>query len=396
MKVLHVIPSVAPVRGGPSKAIYEMANSLHSQQGIEVEIATTNDNGDDLLDIPLNRMVGYHGIPTRFFSRFSPSISSVREFAISTNLTTWLWKHVQDYDLIHIHAIFSYPSTVAMAIARIRKVPYIVRPLGQLCEWSLTQSLQKKKAYLRIIERANLDGCQTLHLTSQQEQKEVSQLHLKSPSFVLPHGLEFSALIPNARQKLRDKLGLPSDEPIILFLSRIHEKKGLDHLIPALSSIASERFTFVLAGSGDPTYESEVQQLLKSNNLQTRTISTGFVEGEFKRLLLQGSDIFALTSYSENFGVAVLEALSAGTPAIVTPGVALSSEVHEQKLGFVVDQNISDISNGIIQYFRLSEKIKNELSIRSSQFVRENYSWKAISERLYKHYKIAISKQITV
>ncbi|MEA5626088.1 glycosyltransferase [Nostoc sp. UHCC 0251] len=390
MKILHVIPSISFVRGGPSQAVLEMVKAL-CNSGVEAEIVTTNDNGLELLDVPLGKCTYYQKVPVWFFPRFSPSIHSLREFAFSREFTTWLWQNVHNYDLLHIHAIFSYASTAAMAIARLKGVPYIVRPLGQLCEWSLQQSARKKQIYLQLIEKANLNYSQYIHFTSAQEQQEASRLNLTSPSFILPHGVAIPNNIPNARQRLQQHLKLPTDEPIILFLSRLHPKKGLDYLIPALGKLSDYRFTLVLAGAGSPEYETEVKSLLVSHGIQNRTHFTGFVKGEMKDLLMQGADLFTLTSYSENFGVAVMEALAAGVSVVVTPGVAVADMVKQNYLGYVAEFDVAAIASAIQQALNHPQEAK-EMGDRARKLILENYTWDSIASKLISVYQDIVSK----
>ena len=390
MKVLHIIPSIASIRGGPSQAIIEMVEALRNHN-VDAEIATTNDNGLKLLDVPLQKRIEYRKVPVWFFSRFSPRINAVAEFAFSAQLTSWLWQNINNYDLVHVHAIFSYPSTAAMRIARFKNIPYIVRPLGQLCQWSLQQAKLKKQLYLKIIEKANLDRSSSLHLTSKPEQQQLRDLNLKTNSFILSHGLSIPDRITEADRKLRAKFKLSQNEPVILFLSRIHPKKGLDLLIMALGKIQDRQFTFILAGKGDRAYEQEIDILLHKHNLNSRTIKTGFVSGEDKNLLLQGADLFTLTSYSENFGVAVLEALAAGTPALTTPGVALSEILEKENLGYVTQLDVDAIASNL-EYI-LSHLKKAQQGDRASQFVKENYSWDTIALKMIETYKNVINQR---
>lgn len=385
MKILHLIPSIAPVRGGPSQAIIQMIRALR-EQGIDAEIVTTNDNGAELLEVPLNQRSIYKDVPVWFFPRFSPPVTSVREFAFSYSLTRWLWKNLDQYDLLHVHAIFSYPSTIGMSIAQIKKIPYLNRPLGQLCTWSLQQSQRKKQVYLDLIERANLNHAQRLHFTTQQEQQEASSLNLKTSSFILPHGVAVPPLNPQAHRQLRDDLNLPVDEPIILFLSRLHEKKGLEYLIPALGKLKEKRFSFVLAGNGTPEYETHITELIQEAKITDRTYRPGFVSGEQKNLFLQGSDLFVLTSHSENFGIVVLEAMAAGLPVLTTPGVALASVVEEYQLGYVTQLDAQMIVCDLQSCLENSTQLK-ELRDRARKFILNHYTWDKIASQLIKIYK---------
>lgn len=392
MKVLHVIPSISPVRGGTSRAIVDMVGALNDR-GIEAEIATTNDDGDRVLDVTLGERLLYQRLPTYFFPRFSPPIASLREFAFSGAFTTWLLQNIANYDLIHVHALFSYTATAAMAIARLRQIPYVTTPHGLLCEWSLQQSASKKQTYLNLIERANLDRSQALHLTCQQERDDVMCLNLKSPTFILPLALTTHPTpIANAAALLRQSLNCPSDQPIILFLSRLHYKKGLDYLIPALGQLTHHRFTFVIAGNGTPEYEAEIRSSLQVAGIEERTRMVGFVEGAQKDLFIQGASLFALTSHSENFGIAVLEALAVGTPVLVTPGVGLATVVRDQNLGYVPDLDLDEIITALDRYLADPNAAK-VMGDRARHFIGENYTWDKIAADLIQVYQAVVERQ---
>jgi glycosyltransferase involved in cell wall biosynthesis len=397
LKVLHIIPSVALVRGGTSQAVIEIVSALRSQ-GVDAEIATTNDNGKDLLDVPLykltDQLAEYGNIPIRFFPRFSPNLNAVREFAFSRSLTTWLWQHIADYDLLQVHAIFSYASTIAMAIARIRKVPYINMPHGLLCEWSLQQSKFRKQIYLNVIERSNLLHCQALHFTAPQEQAEFNLLGLNISSFIVPHGVQVPSLIP-AQSQLRAILQIPDRCPIILFMSRIHPKKGLEYLIEALGKLKEYNFALVIAGSGELEYVQHLQDLLVTQGISDRTHLVGFVKGETKNLYLQGADLFTLTSHSENFGIAAIESLAAGTPVLITDGVAIAPMVQAQNIGYVTKLEINAIVATLENFFQNFDD-KPFSKQKTQQTIAENYSWQSISAQLATIYQAIVNEFIAL
>lgn len=390
MRVLHVIPSVGPVRGGPSQAVLEIVRTLN-QIGIQSEIATTNDNGPGLLRVPLGVKTLFEQAPVWFFPRFSPRLAPVREFAYSHELTVWLRENMDRYDLVHVHAFFSYACTVAMAMARRKHIPYLVRPLGLLCEWSLQQHALRKRLYLALIERRNLNGSAGLEYTAEQELAEAATLRLRAPGFVLPFGVDLPPDIPDARQRLRKLIHAPLDEPVILFLARLHPKKGLHHLLAGAENVAARRFSVVVAGIGAPDYEAQLKAQAAAGSLRGRVHFVGFAQGDTKHMVLQGADVFALTSYSESFGIAVMEALAAGLPALVTPGVPLAQLVEHFQLGWVTALNTLSIAAALDQ--ALARGDHGEAILRRERaraVIAQNFTWELVAARMAATYQAVL------
>ncbi|MFA5411630.1 MAG: glycosyltransferase [Candidatus Omnitrophota bacterium] len=391
MKILHVIPSLAAVRGGPGQAALELVKALRACN-VEAEIAATNDNGPGLLDVPLCRKSDYQGAPVWFFPRFSPAVSYLREYAFSALFSRWLLRGISGYDLLHVHGIFSYTCSMAMLMARLKKVPYLVRPNGMLCAWSLKQGRLKKQIYLDLFERANLDRAGALEFTSSQEHEEARVLNLRPQSFILPYGLTPSMPLADAPLRLKQFLKIPGNEPVILFMSRLHHKKGLEYLIPALGRLKERPFRFIIAGSGSKKYEAKIKRLLEKEGIYSRTHILGYVQGEAKQLLLQGADLFALTSHSESFGLAVLEALAAGLPVLLTPGVPLASLIKKEGLGFVAEMEVGEIADTIKRCLDNPQGLK-EMGGRGREVVRREYNWEAIAGKLSRIYAAVLNRE---
>src|SRR5579871_4552767 len=182
-KVLHVIPSVGPVRGGPSVMVRTLARGL-AQSGVETDIATTDDNGPGRLDVPCGRPVVEHGVTYWHFRRQS------RFYTFSWPLTTWLARNVGKYEVVHIHAVFSYAASPAAYWARRCGVPYFVRPLGILNRWGMEQRRPGlKKLSFRFIERPMLRDAAFVHFTSEQERCEATELGIDMRSVIIPNPL---------------------------------------------------------------------------------------------------------------------------------------------------------------------------------------------------------------
>jgi glycosyltransferase involved in cell wall biosynthesis len=344
--------------------------------------------------VPLGLKTEFAQAPVWFFPRFSPRLPSVREFAYSRALTAWLGRNMDRYDLVHVHAFFSYASTRAMVIARRKKIPYLVRPLGLLCEWSLQQRALRKQLYLALIERRNLNGSVALEFTAEQELAEAAPLRLKAPGFVLPFGLDPPPDIPDARERLRRLIHAPSDEPVLLFLSRLHPKKGLHDLLRAAGMLAGRRFSVVVAGSGPTAYETQVKAQAAAGPLRGRVHFVGFAQGQTKQILLQGADLFALTSYSESFGIAVMEALAAGLPALVTPAVPLARMLEEFELGWVTELNIASIAATLDRALARGTGVEAAARReRARAVVAENFTWDRIAARMMAVYQAILDNR---
>lgn len=390
MKVLHVIPSVSPALGGPTQVVLNLVKTLR-EYGVDAEIATTNDNDSELLDVPLNQRVEYEQVPVWFLPRFSPPM---KEFIFSAAFTRWLWQHLRDYDIIENHYLFSYTSTCAGAIARLQGVPYTVRTMGQLTPWALAQSRLKKQIYTFLVERHNLNCAAAIHCTSTGEAEDVRNFGIQTPTITVPLGVNQPIDWPKAKQKLHNVYGVSTTTPVVLFLSRLHPKKRPDLLLQALSQLAAQNYDFhlILAGSGEPDYFSYLTNLVTFLGLTSRTSIPGFVMGQDKELLLQAADIFVLPSFSENFGVAVAEAMAAGLPVIVTPDVQISPEIAAEPAGLVVEGEVDPLAGAIAQLL-ISPDLRRQLGENGKRLVSRSYSWSAIAQNLTSVYTAIINRQ---
>ena len=383
MRVLHIIPSLSPKLGGPTEVALNLARSLR-ELNIDTEILTTNDDEADLLDVPLFQKVTYQGVPVRFF----PRTARLKTFIPSLSLTRWLARHVTDYDILDHHYLFSYVPTIAAILARWQNVPYTVRTMGQLTPWALAQSRLRKQVYSTLLERQNLNHAAAIHCTSQGEAEDVERFGIKTRKLVLPLGVNLPPPIPDAGLKLRQRYHIDADTPIILFLSRLHYKKRPELLIASLASLMAQNHTvhLLLAGSGEADYIATLKEQVASLGLQKQVTFTGFVAGEEKNLVLQGSDLFALPSYSENFGIAVAEAMAGQLPVIITPEVQIAPDIEQAEAGIII-QGEQDSLTTAVGHLLDYPQYRQKLGENALKLAQNRYSWSAIAQELAQAYR---------
>ncbi|HEY9749715.1 MAG TPA: hormogonium polysaccharide biosynthesis glycosyltransferase HpsP [Allocoleopsis sp.] len=392
LRVLQIVPSISLVYGGPSQMVLGLSKALGAE-GVEVTILTTDSNGDTgqaPLDVPLDRPVEQDGYQIRYF-RCSP----FRRYKFSLGLLQWLAQQAHGFDVAHIHALFSPVSTAAAMIARSQKLPYILRPLGTLDPADLRKKKQLKQIYAALLERPNLAGAAAIHFTSDQEAKISERFGLTTKDLVMPLGVSLPNL-PADLTMIRSEMGIPSDRPVILFMSRIDPKKGLDLLLPALENLlaADLKFHFVLAGGNpqDPAYEKAIAQQIQASPLAAHTTITGFVSGTRKVALLKSADLFVLPSYYENFGIAVAEAMAMGTPVVISDQVHICEEVRQVEAGWVGSCDVSAFTN-LLKAALQDATERQRRGQQAEAYAKQHYSWSAIAQHMIGAYQQILATQ---
>ena len=382
------MPSLAPRHGGPTEAALGMVRALR-RIGVDSRLLSSDDDLGGRLAVPLNEWTEHEGVPTFFLPRVTSRQHTLIGFTFTPGFSAWCRRHMCEFDFAHIHTVFSHPANVAMAAARRLRVPYAVRPLGQLCDWSLRQRAWIKRLQLALVTRRNINGAAFLHVTSAMEAEETMRNGFRCPVLVQPHGLDLPPVHADARETLRRELRVPSYRTLAIFLSRLHPKKGLEILFEAMARQQRKDFDLVVAGTGEDSYVASLHALVERLGLAARVHWTGFVTGDPKWHLLQGGDLFVLPSHSENFGIVVVEALACGLPVVVSTEVALAEEIRRHHLGLVASLGAQAVADAMDQLLANPAE-RADIARRARSAVAENFTWDAAALALAGRYQDAV------
>jgi glycosyltransferase involved in cell wall biosynthesis len=360
-----------------------MARSL-TRLGVRVDVVTTDDNG------PGSRAEVALGIPVQrdgWNAFYFPKQTEFYKY--SRPLSRWLAEHVRDYDVIHIHALFSFSSTSAARHARRTGVPYAVRPLGVLNQWGRENRRRCLKALsMRFVEGPILRHAAAMHYTSEAERREAEQAGAEARAIVIPIGIDTEPFqtAPDAELFLR-RFPEARGKQLVLFLSRLDPKKGLDLLLPAFAELQRGHpdTMLVLAGTGETDFVESLHVMARQLGIANSIIWTGFVTGADKLAAFAASSVFALPSYSENFGIALVEAMAAGIACVTTEGVAVSEDIRSRSAGLVVETKASSIAQAIGRLLGDSE-LREQCAANARALVRERYSLDGMGAALQQFY----------
>ena len=379
MKVLHVIPSLSSLRGGPTFVVKTLA-SHQARAGVEVHVAATDDDGCARQSVPLGKPLSSDGVTYWYFGR------STRTYTSSVGLTSWLLRHTAEFDLVHIHSVFSFPATVSAAVARLQSVPYVVRPLGVLNRWGLGSGRAWAKRFsIRWIESGILRRAAAVQFSSAKERAETAEVCALGKTAVIANPVELDATV----QRGLFRAAHPSigGRRIVLFLARLDPVKGIELLLDAFRIVraANPQVVLAIAGSGAPGYRLALGARAVQLGIAADVIWTGFLDRTAKTQALADADVFVVPSQSESFGLAAVEALAAGVPTVMTDGVGIADEVASNGAGLVVPADSRALADAIERV--LSEpELAARLSHRGVSLVRSRYQSDAVAAQVMQLY----------
>lgn len=370
MRVLHVIPSLSSVHGGPTRALALMEEAL-TRQGIEVETATTDDDGPRRRKSrPCGTAVREGTATRRYFTK------RLDFYKVSPAFARWIRREVGSYDLVHIHALFSFVAPVAAAAARSAGVPYVIRPLGTLNRYGM----EHRRPFLKQLSMKLLDGpalrhAAAVHFTSEAEAEEARRTGIAFRAAVIPLAVSPTEVSSASREPAGEEL---------LYLSRLDPKKNLESLLGGLCELPpTVRLTVV--GSGEAGYERSLKERARALGVDGRVHWAGHLEGQAKADAFARANVFVLPSFSENFGIAAAEALAAGLPCVLGRGVAIAPQVHDAGAGVMAGTSPQEIASALKQV--LASSARDSMSVRAAALAREHFSLDAMGSQLHKLYE---------
>lgn len=375
MNILHVIPYFTPKRGGDVNVCYNLSKQLvkHSHK---VTIVTTDFEFDEEYAKSLN---GIQVIP------FKCNVN-IGLFLISPSMKKWLKENIKNFDIVHLHDFRSYQNCIVHYYAKNFKIPYVLQAHGSLPRIIEKQKL--KKLYDWIFGYKLLNEASKVIAVSKAEVEQYKQAGINGDKIVtVPNGIDIEGFkelqtYGNFREKYKIK-----EDHMILFLGRIHKRKGIDFLIKSFSDLRKDisGLVLVIIGSNDG-YKVEVEKSIKTLNLGNIVKVIGYVDEKDKMSAYVDADVLVYPGIYEIFGLVPFEAILCGTPVIVTDDCGCGELVREANCGYLVNYNDRD---GLKEKMRLAienQEEGKELVARGKKYINDTLAWDKIVERVLKSY----------
>jgi glycosyltransferase involved in cell wall biosynthesis len=387
MRVVHVTPYFAPafVYGGPPRSVLALCRALR-HAGAAVEVVTSTANGDGELPAAVSAQKTFDGVPVTYVPRSFP-----KRYFRAAELAATLDRHAADCDLVHLHGCWNAFGWAAARWCRRAGRPYVISPRGMLHPWSFRSGRVKKWASYHVVERPTLERARLIHATSQHESDEIARLDLGVDVVVVPNGLEELGPSPvGERDAFRERFGYGHDDFVILFLGRLHPKKGIDTLLDAMRRVAavSPDARLLIAGDGDPRYVASLTALARDLVDAGRVRFAGHLVGAERRDAFASVDAFALTSHSENFGLGIAEAIGVGLPVVVSRGCPWP-QIEEWRAGFWVD-NTPEAVAAALTSLAADRPAARAMGERGRVAIRAHLGWDRLAGDMLQAYSRAL------
>jgi len=363
MRVTHVISSIDKNSGGTSAYMKALIESMDDKEIVQELIAFDSPQNISIkgkLELKLSQPKGF----SRFYSK------DIQQLLLRS-----------EADLFHGNGLWESPVRQMASVALRRRLPYIVSPHGMLEEWSLKQSHLKKKIALKLFQFKALQNANCLHATALMEAHAIRAKGLVNPIAVIPNGIDLEEFTVKSTQN-------NTDFRKILFLSRIHAKKGIEVLIEAwnLTSLPLRQgWQIEIIGNGDTEYIEDLKKIVFKKGLEDSIKIMPPVFGIEKVKAYHEADVFVLPTFSENFGIVVAEALACGVPVVTTTGTPWE-ELNTNGCGWWIETGVNPLVDVLKKILLLKKSELQILGLNGRDLVERKYSMSAVANQMYRLY----------
>lgn len=304
--------------------------------------------------------------------------------------------HVRRADLVHVHTLWRPLNVAARYACSRHDKPYVLMPHGMLDPYSLSLKALKKSVYLKWFEGPNMACAQRMIYTTSEEERLATLATLRlPPGAIVPLGARASSnSISDLRRHFLEKYPQAEGKRRLLFLGRLHHKKGLDRILNCLQRVRQTipNVLLIIAGTGDPKYQEHIRQLISALSLDDHVMFTGHLDGEEKWASFAAAELFLLPSRQENFAITVAEAMQMGVPVVITDKVNTWPYVEEAGAGLVLaERDIDALLPQAIETLLTDDATRSKMAAQGSRFACDRLTWQASAQKLLACYDQVVS-----